>query len=149
MQYTHHKQLFSFFVSFFPFFFCALALRVFSFWYFMTILWCVGVRLFQFSYAVDCEIVCLFHRIFIRFEKLCFVVNLRMCHNFSTFIDFMATHCASYASTNNWTIFHFSSMYLKCVFFLYSILLLCTYVCLSVFLVAYHIVDRCRCTLQH
>lgn len=85
----------------------------FFLWYFMTALWCVLVFPFLvschavfFSFVVAAAAFLFFrrHRIFIQFEKLCFVVNLRMCHNFCL-LRFMAAHwiCVSVCVNIIWS----------------------------------------------
>lgn len=94
-------------------------------WPLCDVCWCFHflfhVMPFFFGLVVAAAVFLFFcrHRIFIQFEKLCFVVNLRMCHNFCL-LRFIAAHwkCVSMnviwpymqRHTNNSTIFHFSKV---------------------------------------
>lgn len=125
---------------------------LFFLWYFMTILWCVLVfySISSFRFFV--------HGIFIQvLEKLCFVVNLRMCHNFCLLRCFIAAAHILYISTcmvrhqqlNNFPLFK-HSLPEVCVssLSLFSFRSMHIHHSLLVY-VSYHIMDWCRCTLHH
>lgn len=76
-------------------------------------------------------------------KKLCFVVDLRMCHNFSL-LDFMAQHIALLMQVQTIEQFSTFQAYTWIAFLLHFVSL-----SFSFTIISYHIVDRCRCTLHH